>query len=96
LRQYEMVLLLSPEVPQEEVPAFMERLGSFVTDRVGGSITEVNEWGVRRLAYPIKKFSEGTYVLTRLEMEPASVRELEASLLLSEDVLRHLVVRKDG
>ena len=87
-----MVLVLSPEMAQDDVPTFMERLGRFLGER-GGSITSVDNWGVRRLAYPIKRFGEGTYLLTKLEMDAAVVKELDANLALIESVLRHLVIR---
>ena len=95
MHRYEMVLVLSPKVSQEDVPAFMERLGRFLGTR-GGSITSVDSWGVRRLAYPIKRFGEGTYLLTKLEMDASVVTVLDANLTISEDVLRHLVIRLDS
>ena len=92
LRDYELVLIISPEVTDEDVPAALEKLSQFITDR-GGTITEVNQWGRRKLAYPIKQFLEGNYVLTQFKIEPKMTAELEASLRLAEDFLRHLLVR---
>jgi len=92
LRDYELVLIISPEVTDEDVPAALEKLSQFITDR-GGAITEVNQWGRRKLAYPIKQFLEGNYVLTQFKIEPKMTAELEASLRLAEDFLRHLLVR---
>ena len=59
----------------------------------GGVVGEIKHWGKRKLAYPIKKFSEGNYVLTNFQLQPASSKELEAKLQISEDILRHLLVR---
>jgi small subunit ribosomal protein S6 len=92
LRDYELTVIISPDVADEEIPATIEKVGRFITDR-GGSITEVNQWGRRKLAYPIRNHREGNYVLTQFKMEPRSTADLEASLGLSEEVLRHLLVR---
>lgn len=92
MHNYEMVMILSPEKGDDEVAAAIERVGRFITDR-GGSVEEVNQWGKRRLAYPIKHFVEGNYILTHFKLDPNLTAELEAGLRISEDVLRHLLVR---
>ena len=56
----------------------------------------MNYWGKRRLAYPIKNFTEGTYVLVQFQMEPEDVVELESSLKLVNEVIRHLVVKRES
>ena len=92
LRDYELVLVISPEVPEEEVPNTIERVSQFIGGR-GGQMGEANRWGRRKLAYPIRQHAEGNYVVTQFKLDPSYVAELEASLNLAEDVLRHLVVR---
>jgi len=92
LREYELVVILSPEVGDEEVPAAVEKISQFVTDR-GGEVTEVNRWGRRKLAYPIRRHLEGSYVVSQLRLDPQTAAQLEANLRISEDVLRHLLVR---
>lgn len=92
LRDYELVVIISPEVAEEEIPANLEKISQFIVER-GGSITEVNQWGKRKLAYPIKNFMEGNYVLTHFKMEPRLTADLEVSLGLSGEILRHLLVR---
>lgn len=92
LRDYELVAIISPEIADEDVPAALDKMGQFITDR-GGTITEVNQWGRRKLAYPIQQFLEGNYVLTQFKIEPKMTAELEASLRLAEEILRHLLVR---
>jgi small subunit ribosomal protein S6 len=91
LRDYELVVIISPEVASEAVDGIMEGVSRFITDN-GGSISAVEPWGKRKLAYPIKHFLEGSYVLTRFKMQPKFSKQLEASLQISEDVLRHLLV----
>ena len=91
LRDYELVMVLSPEVGDEEVTASIDRVTGFVTDS-GGSVTDQENWGLRRLAYPIRNFQEGHYVLTRFTLDTKDVTELDRSLTASQDVLRHLVM----
>ncbi|MCI0441302.1 MAG: 30S ribosomal protein S6 [Chloroflexi bacterium] len=92
VRDYELVMVLSPEFSDEELTAGIERVSRFITDR-GGSVSEQEVWGLRRLAYPVKRFLEGTYVLTRFKLDAANVGGLDRNLRASEDVLRHLVTR---
>jgi small subunit ribosomal protein S6 len=94
LREYELLLVLNPEVSEDRMPDVLERVGKYVTDR-GGEITKTDAWGRRRLAYPIRRFLEGQYVLTNLRIDPRRAGEVEASLQLSEDVLRHMMIRLD-
>lgn len=94
MRNYELVMILSPSVAEENVPATIDKTSQFITER-GGSIIETNQWGRKKLSYPIKNFMEGNYVLTKLSMGPKLAAELEASLGISEDILRHLLVRLD-
>ena len=89
---YELVMVLSPEVSEDNNSLILDNLSKLVAEG-GGSVTEVNEWGTRRLAYPIKRFMEGKYILSRLTIEPKAVANLEASLQLKEEVLRYLLVR---
>lgn len=92
MRDYELVFIISPEVPEEEVPTAIERVSGFITGQ-GGEVREVERWGRRRLAYPIRRHVEGNYVVTQLRLERDQVAPLEASLGLNEEVIRHLLVR---
>lgn len=92
LQDYELVLIFSPEVVEESAEAAIGKVSQFITDR-GGTVASAERWGKMRLAYPIKHFSEGSYVLVRLSLKPRLARELETSLRISEDVLRHLLVK---
>ena len=89
---YELVFIISPKVTDEEVPDAVNRVSELI-NKVGGSVNETNQWGRRKLAYPIKRFTEGNYVLAQLELEPPLTRELETNLRLSAEVLRHLLIR---
>ena len=95
LRDYELVLVISPEVTEEEFEATIDNVSRFITEK-GGIISDTQRWGKRRLAYPIRHFMEGSYVLTRFRLQPAFGKELEANLRISEAVLRHLLVRLES
>ena len=96
MRYYELMLVVSPQLDDEGMAAALDRVNRYVTDR-GGSVVRQEPWGrLRRLAYPIRNFNEANYVLTHLEMDPQDTKDLEASLHLTEDVLRHLLLRIDA
>jgi len=95
LRDYELVLIVSPEIAEEGFEAILEKTSQFITGN-GGVVSDVERWGKKRLAYPIDHFMEGSYVLTRFKLKPTSGKELKANLQISEDVLRHLLIRVDG
>ena len=92
LRDYEMVVILDPGIGDDALGASLERLEQAITSR-GGEVVDVNNWGRRRLAYPIKRNMEGNYVITQLKLEPTQVPDLESSLRIREDVLRHLIIK---
>ena len=91
-RDYELVVILSPEIGDDSIETSLERLNQGITSR-GGEITETNHWGRRRLAYPIKRFLEGNYVVSQIKLDPAQVPGLESSLRISEEVLRHMIIK---
>jgi small subunit ribosomal protein S6 len=89
-----MVVILNPEIGDDVVGESLERLSQTVTSR-GGEIVDVNHWGRRRLAYPIKRHLEGNYVVSQIKLDPGQVPDLESNLRISEEVIRHLIVRAD-
>ena len=94
MREYELVLVVSPEGGEEGFPATVDRVHGLIKER-GGEVKNVDRWGRRRLAYPLDRFTEGYYSITQFTLGPQDVRAIEGSLDLAEDVLRHLVVRMD-
>ncbi len=92
MRDYELVVVLSPEVGDEGFPVTVERISSVIQGN-GGEIKDVDAWGRRRLAYPIRHHLDGYYAVTHFSAEPQAIRPLEANLDLAEDVLRHLVTK---
>ncbi len=94
MREYELVLVVSPEGGEEGFPATVDRVHGLIKER-GGEIKNVDRWGRRRLAYPLDRFTEGYYSISQFTLGPQDVREIEGSLDLADDVLRHLVVRME-
>ncbi|MAF85978.1 MAG: 30S ribosomal protein S6 [Dehalococcoidales bacterium] len=95
LRGYELVYIISPEVAEEKADTIVDNVSQFITGR-GGAISNVERWGKRKLSYPIKRFVEGDYVLVKFQFKPSLGTELETNLQISEEILRHLLVRLDG
>ena len=96
-RTYELLTILSPDVPEEELPGALERLSGYVTG-AGGTVDETlrdSPWGRRRLAYPIRFESrdvrDGYYTLFRLTLAPERVEEMERELKLNTQLMRYLV-----
>ncbi len=94
MRDYQLALVLSPELDEDGVTGITDRLSQFITQR-GGTVGNLDKWGVRKLAYPLKKYQEGNYLRTEFTVEAQAAKELEASLKLWSEVLRHLLVRKE-
>lgn len=92
MSNYELVLIVSPDVTDEEMPDFIAKLGELI-NKVGGSVDEVNQWGKRQLAYPIKRFTEGNYVLSKIKLKPTVTKDIEANFRLSGKILRHLLIK---
>lgn len=92
MREYELVFIVHPEVDEDDFTAVVERVEELIK-RYDGKVVEQKIWGLRKLAYPIKKLWEGQYVLMRIELEPQGVAQLEREFTLLEQVIRHLIVR---
>lgn len=93
-RPYELGFIIPSSVPESETQAVIGMVQEWIETR-GGTVTKVNVWGRRRLAYPIDDFREGYYVFLNIDYPPQQLIELERSLHLSDRVIRHLVVRLD-
>lgn len=89
-----MVYIIAPTIPDDTIEGAVERVNGIVSTR-GGEITKTDIWGRRRLAYPLNDHREGIYVLINFACEPGATQEMETQLRITDDVLRHLVVRLD-
>ena len=94
MRRYELMLVIRPDVPDDRSQAVIDRITRQIT-AAGGQITKVAPWGRRRLAYPIDRYREGSYHIILVHAPGDALAELEHSLLITEEVLRHLVTRDE-
>lgn len=95
MRHYELMVILDPELEERTVSASLEKFLTVVRNG-GGTVDNVNIWGRRRLAYEIKKKTEGIYAVVDLTSEPAVAKELDRQLGLSESVLRTKIIRPEA
>jgi small subunit ribosomal protein S6 len=92
MRRYELMLVLRPDLPDDKTQAVVDRITRSIVAS-DGQIVKVAPWGRRRLAYPIDRHREGSYHIILFEAPAEAIAELERSLLITEEVLRHLVTR---
>ncbi|USQ80045.1 30S ribosomal protein S6 [Ornithinimicrobium faecis] len=92
MRQYELMIILDPEADERNLQPTLEKLLAVVT-KEGGSVDTTDIWGRRRLAYEIKKQSEGIYAVVTMTATSATAQELDRQLGLNETVLRTKLMR---
>ena len=95
MNNYELALVLSAKLEDEERGAALERVKEYVT-RFGGEIADIDEWGKKKLAYEIQKMDEGFYYFIHFQAEATAPAQIEAQLRIMEPVLRYLIVRQDA
>ncbi len=93
MNQYEMVVILKPQVEEEERKSILARLTDAINEN--GNVGEIEEWGIRKLAYEINYIKEGYYVLINYEADPTVVSEVERRARIIDQVIRYLTVRKE-
>jgi len=93
-RKYEIGYVLNPETSEEDVKKFSDALLAQI-EKAKGKVENVDEWGRRPLAYPIKRHNEGIYTFINTDVNGAAVAEIERRLKLSEKVMRFIIVRMD-
>lgn len=91
---YELMYVVRPTVDEQSLAAVNDKVDKFITGG-GGEILKREDWGKRRLAYPIAKFTEGFYSVLQFKLPSQAVRELDRTLKLTEQVLRFLITRVD-
>lgn len=92
---YEVLFVIDPTLEDEKKDAAVERVKEVITSE-GGEVGEVDVWGLRKLAYPIQKKSEGYYAVINFSAEPTLPAELDRRLKISDDFIRHIIVSKDA
>jgi small subunit ribosomal protein S6 len=93
LRDYEILYIVRPDLEDDKVQDIVKRVNSLIS-RSGGTPEQTSLWGKRKLAYEVKHQKEGSYVLQDFTIDPGRVPELESALKITEEVLRHPIVRK--
>lgn len=93
MSKYELCVVLSAKLEEEEKNAALDRVKEFIT-RAGGTINDVDDWGKKRLAYEIQKMNEGFYYFIHFESETDAPAEIEGDLRIMEPVIRFLCVKQ--
>lgn len=95
MNKYELAVVVSAKIEDEDRAATIEKVKEYIT-RFGGTVTEVDEWGKRKLAYEIQKMREGFYYFVRFESDATCPGEVEKRIRIMENVIRYLCVRQDA
>ena len=93
ISDYETIFILNPNIGDEGIKSAVEKFTDLIA--ANGTVIEKNEWGMRRLAYPIQFIEEGYYVLVNFSAEPHFIAELERVYNITDSVLRSIVVKKE-
>ena len=95
MREYEVMFVVRPNLEDEATNTVCENMKK-VLENQGATINEVVNMGRRELAYEVKKFNNGSYFLFKVTCEAAAVKEFDRVANISEDIIRHLVVKKEN
>lgn len=95
MNKYEAMYIVTPEMEDEAIKGVIEKFSGIITTN-GGEIEKTDEWGRKKLAYPIDYKTEGYYVLVNFAAAPELPRELERNFRNDESILRYMVVRQNG
>ncbi|MBR4208845.1 MAG: 30S ribosomal protein S6 [Lachnospiraceae bacterium] len=93
MNKYELALVISVKLEEDERAAALEKVKEYVT-RYGGTITNIDEWGKKKLAYDIQKMKEGFYYFIQFDADTKCPNELESALRIYEPVIRYLIVKQ--
>ena len=94
MNKYELAVVVSAKIEDEERAAVVDKCKALI-ERFGGTITNVDDWGKKRLAYEIQKMKEGFYYFIQFEAESSAPAEIESRIRIMDNVLRYLVVKKE-
>ena len=95
MNKYELAVVVSAKIEDDERAQVIEKVKALVT-RFGGNITDVDEWGKKRLAYEIQKMKEGFYYFIQFEADATAPAEIERHVRIMENVIRYLCVRQEA
>lgn len=94
MKAYELLFFVNPSIDDEARAGVMKRIDSTIVGN-GGVVDSIEDWGKRKLAYPIDKITEGDYTLINFHTDPANIAELDRVLRITDNVVRSMVVRRD-
>ena len=94
MNKYEVMVIVKP-AEEEVTNATIEKVEALIA-RVGGTVEKVDRWGKRRLAYPVKKFTDGFFTLVNFEAAPAEIKEIDRVLKSNDEILRHMIVKHEA
>ena len=94
MNKYELAVVVSAKIEDEERAAVVDKCKALI-ERFGGTITNVDDWGKKRLAYEIQKMKEGVYYFIQFEAESSAPAEIESRIRIMDNVLRYLVVKNE-
>lgn len=94
MRKYEVVFVHRPDLDEEKSAALIERFKDLIESH-GGEVLKIDKWGKRRLAYEVKDLREGVYIIVHMNAEPKVATELDRVFKITDEVLRHIIVRED-
>ena len=94
MNKYESVVIINPNVDEAGLKALEDKFTGLIN--ANGKVAEVENMGKKKLAYPIKKNEEGTYILFNFEAKPESIAELERVYRITDNILKYIVVRKEN
>ena len=94
MNKYESVIIINPNVDEAGVKALEDKFTGLINEN--GKVEKVDSMGKRKLAYEIKKFAEGTYLVFSFESKPEAIKELERVYRITDDVLKFIVIKKEN
>ena len=95
MTNYELMFIIDPSIDQESKDAEIEKVKGIISEN-NGEVGEADIWGIRKLAYPIMKNTEGFYVVLPFQADPELPKELDRRLKISDDFIRHIIINKDA
>ncbi|MBQ7587448.1 MAG: 30S ribosomal protein S6 [Lachnospiraceae bacterium] len=95
MNKYELCVVLSAKIEDDERAAALEKVQNYIT-RFGGTVTDIDEWGKKKLAYEIQKMKEAYYYFIHFDAEPTAPIEIEHRVRIMENVIRYLCVRAEA
>lgn len=93
--EYELLYLIPNKFSEDEVPAIVEKVNKIVTDN-DGTVSQTEDWGKKKLAYPIKTYVYGYYHLSRVTVGGGKINEIDRLLRMAPEILRHIIVKDEG